>query len=664
MSVTRLPPSLRILLAGINLLGMALAACTFLRGDLQWSLPLLVIAIMAALAAPQTVTIGARMDMSSFHPFILSAMLLLGTGEALITSSAAIVALSFVSKRRWEAYRFLFNLNGMLVTTWVTCRIYQLAGGRAGAPVLERDLPALMTAAFAFYLSNTFLVASAVGLSTSTSILRVWREKYLWSAPSYFAGAALAMILVLMVGRFGIYSLLLCLPLSALIFYSYKLYVDKMQEKQRHVDDIHRMNRDLERKVRERTDELEILNQKLKESNAELIRANNLKSEFLANMSHELRTPLNAIIGFSELLLERHGSPLAVEQREYVTDILSSGRHLLELINDILDLSKIEAGKMSLSLEEFDLESVVEEALMTLKVEASRKEIRMDARLDPSVATLVADRAKVKQILTNLLSNAVKFTPPAGRVSLGTVRRDDSLEVYVEDTGIGIRPEDQERIFAAFIQVDGSYARQYQGTGLGLTLVKRFVGMHGGEVWVKSEMGRGSVFTFRIPLAPARSPSAEPIAEPLAETHASPIVPGSRGGLILVVEDNPGNMKLTREILVSRGYRVLEAASGEEALDALKFIHPDLILMDLQLPGMDGLTVTRRLKSDPATRDIPTLALTAHAMPKDLERAREAGCAGTIAKPIDTINFPQRVAATLQGRTLPGSAAEGRSKIA
>src|SRR4030095_16594357 len=146
MSVTRLPASLRILLAGINLLGISLAAWTFLRGDLHGSLPLLVIAIMAALAAPQTVTIGARMDMSSFHPFILSAMLLLGTGEALITSRAAIIALSFVSKRRWEAYRFLFNLNGMLVTTWVTCKIYQLAGGRAGAPVLERGLPALMTA--------------------------------------------------------------------------------------------------------------------------------------------------------------------------------------------------------------------------------------------------------------------------------------------------------------------------------------------------------------------------------------------------------------------------------------------------------------------------------------------------------------------------------------
>jgi CheY-like chemotaxis protein len=213
--------------------------------------------------------------------------------------------------------------------------------------------------------------------------------------------------------------------------------------------------------------------------------------------------------------------------------------------------------------------------------------------------------------------------------------------------------------------VDGSYARKYQGTGLGLTLVKRFVELHGGRITVKSDIGRGSQFTFRIPLAPARSPGREPIAEPaLAEPFCAPPDAVERGGLILIVEDNPGNMKLTREILVSRGYRVLEAASGEEALDALKFIHPDLILMDLQLPGMDGLTVTRRLKSDPATRDIPTLALTAHAMPKDLERALEAGCAGTIAKPIDTVRFPQRVAATLRGRALSDGAAEGRSENA
>ena len=175
---------------------------------------------------------------------------------------------------------------------------------------LDRDLPALLAATMGFFLVNTLLVSGAVGFSTGTSVPRVWREKYLWSAPSYFGGAALAMLLALMVIRFGIYSLLLCLPLSALLYYSYRLYVEKMEEKQRHMDDIQRMNRDLERKVRERTDELEILNQKLKESNAELIRANNLKSEFLANMSHELRTPLNAIIGFSELLMEQGPHPL------------------------------------------------------------------------------------------------------------------------------------------------------------------------------------------------------------------------------------------------------------------------------------------------------------------------------------------------------------------
>jgi len=652
MAMTRLPHPLQVFLTAVNLLGISLTAWTLWRSGLELSFPLLVIAAMAAVAAPHTVTIGARMEMSTFHPFILTAMVLLGTAPAQSTAAAAIASMALFPQRRWERFRLLFNLNGMLVTTWVTCQVYHLFGGRVGSPTLERDLPALMAATLAFYLVNTLLVASAVGLSTGAPVLRVWREKYLWSASSYFGGAALAMILGLMVGRFGIYSLLLCLPLSALIYYSYRLYVEKAEEKQRHMDDIRGMNRDLERKVRERTDELEILNQKLKESNAELIRANNLKSEFLANMSHELRTPLNAIIGFSELLLEQGTHPLGSDQREYVADILSSGRHLLELINDILDLSKIEAGKMRMSLDEFDLEPVVEEAMMTLRVEASRREIRLDATLDPVLQAVVADRAKFKQILTNLLSNAVKFTPPGGRVHLATSREGANLRVTVEDTGIGIRREDQERIFAAFIQVDGSYARKYQGTGLGLTLVKRFVEMHGGEISVRSEVGKGSVFTFRIPLAP--EPGESEVDAPLSGGTSLDVASGNppegTGGLILVVEDNPGNLKLAREILASRGYRVLEAATGEEALDAVKFIRPDLILMDIQLPGMDGLTVTRKLKSNPATQDIPTIALTAHAMPGDQARALEAGCVGYIAKPIDTATFPRRVAEVLKHR--------------
>ena len=660
MALATQPRRLRIYLTAVNVLGLSLTAVSFFRQPLVPSIPLLIIAAMAAIAAPHTVTIGARMEMSVFHPFILTAMLVLGPTPAHVTAVVSVAAMAIFPRNRWESYRLLFNLNGMLVTTGVTCLLFAAAGGHSGSPVLERDLPALLASTVAFYLANTLTVSAAVALSTNARVLAVWKEKYLWSAPSYFAGAALAMILGLLVGRFGIYSLLLCLPLSALLYYSYRLYSETLEEKQKHVDDIQRMNRDLERKVRERTDELEILNQKLKESNAELIRANNLKSEFLANMSHELRTPLNAIIGFSELLLEHGERSLAEGQREYVSDILSSGRHLLELINDILDLSKIEAGKMRLALDEFDLGEVAEEALMILRVEASRKDIRLEAELEPAAREVVADRAKLRQILTNLLSNAVKFTRPGGRVKLAASCRDGRLEVRVQDTGIGIRPEDQERIFAAFIQVDGSYARKYQGTGLGLTLVKRFVEMHGGAIRVESEVGKGSTFILTLPQSVHQE---EPVAEAGAPGATAPAGGEERAGggeSILVVEDNPANMKLAREILAARGYRVLEAASGEEALDALRYIHPDLILMDLQLPGMDGLTVTRRLKGDPATRDIPTVALTAHVMPGDDSRALEAGCVGYIPKPIDTVSFPQRVAEILIRH--PAPSAPGKAK--
>ena len=643
------PRRLRIYLTAVNVVGISLAAASFLRQPPDPSIPLLILAAMAAVAAPHTVTIGARMEMSVFHPFILTAMLLLGPSAAHLTAVVSVGSMAIFPRQRWESYRLLFNLNGMLITTGVTCLLFAATGGRSGAPTMERDLPALLIATAGFYLVNTLLVSGAVGLSTGGRVLTVWKDKYLWSAPSYFAGAALAMILGLLVGRFGIYSLLLCLPLSALMYYSYRLYVETLEEKQRHVDEIQRMNRDLERKVRERTDELEILNQKLKESNAELIRANNLKSEFLANMSHELRTPLNAIIGFSELLLEHGERSLADSQREYVGDILSSGRHLLELINDILDLSKIEAGKMRLALDEFDLGQVAEEALMILRVEASRKDIRLEAELEPAARDIVADRSKLKQILTNLLSNAVKFTPPGGRVRLAAARRQERLEIRVEDTGIGIRKEDQERIFAAFIQVDGSYARKYQGTGLGLTLVKRFVEMHGGSITVESAVGKGSTFCVTLPTSARQElPETVPAGVPEAEDDGAGTAAACRGGeSILVVEDNPANLRLAREILAARGYRVLEAASGEEALDTLRYIHPDLILMDLQLPGMDGLTVARRLKGDPATRHIPTVALTAHVMAGDDSRALEAGCVGYIPKPIDTLSFPQRVAEIL-----------------
>jgi signal transduction histidine kinase/CheY-like chemotaxis protein len=487
--------------------------------------------------------------------------------------------------------------------------------------------------------------------------------------------------------RFGLYAFILSLPLCVLIYYSYKLYLDKLEEKRQHIEDIQEMNAGLERKVRERTLELEIVNEKLQESNLELKRASSMKSEFLANMSHELRTPLNAIIGFSELLLDPGFGGLGEDQKSHVEDILGSGRHLLDLINDILDLSKIEAGKMHLNRECFDMAPALDEAMALLRIEAGKKQIDLTSRIDGESAGILADRSKVKQVMYNLLSNAVKFTPAGGRVSVTVVREEGLLSVSVADTGIGIGAEDQERIFQAFTQVDGSYARQYQGTGLGLALVKKFIEMHGGQVKLTSTINVGSTFSFRIPLLQPPG-SRDPVPRPAApidadappstgdaiavpsdgegnsdggelgagartsegEEHRDETIarPDDTGELIMVVEDNPSSMRLFASLLRSAGYRVVEKTSGEEALDALRSLIPRLILMDIQLPGMDGLTVARSLRDDPERSRIPIVALTAHAMQGDEYRAREAGCSGYITKPIESARFPTQIAAFLK----------------
>ncbi|HYS06257.1 MAG TPA: ATP-binding protein [Candidatus Dormibacteraeota bacterium] len=618
-------------------------------GTLTFDTEFLMLALIGAVMAPHTVHLGMRVEMSISHPFILATMILLGTANAVLISILCIASLCFIRTPRMEFYRALFNISSFVVTTFATCRTYVLFGGSAqGGGVVP--MVALMVATLVFYLVNTYSISGVVALSGRLNLFKVWHENFLWSAPSFFAGGSLALGMSYFLQRFGIYSFVLSLPFCVLIYYSYKLYLDKLEEKKQHLEDIERMNADLERKVKERTQELEVVNQKLQESNLELQRANSLKSEFLANMSHELRTPLNAVIGFSELLLDTGSGTLGEDQKDYVADILSSGRHLLELINEILDLSKIEAGKMKLSAEEFEIGPVCEEAMALLRVEAGRKHIEIVLDVEDSALEVRADRNKVKQIMNNLLSNAVKFTHPGGRVTLRTRRVVDRLAVSVIDTGIGIKDEDQERIFQAFTQVDGSYARRYQGTGLGLTLVKKFVEMHGGSVTLESRFGEGSDFTFTIPGVLSPRPQAEEAS--LSErpegvtrlTHDA----DRQGDLILVVEDNPINLKLVRDILKASGYRVAESTTGEEALDALKFIRPDLILMDIQLPGMDGLRAARLLRDNPETRDIPVVALTAHVMKGDEVRAKEAGCAGYIPKPIEPGIFPRQIAAFLQ----------------
>ena len=231
--------------------------------------------------------------------------------------------------------------------------------------------------------------------------------------------------------------------------------------------------------------------------------ANRHKSEFLASMSHELRTPLNAIIGFSEVLSERMFGELNDKQAEYIDDILSSGRHLLSLINDILDLSKVEAGRMELDVAPFHLPSALEVALTLVRERAARHGVALGLEVDPRVGELAGDERKVRQVMLNLLSNAVKFTPDGGRVDVRAALEGDEVRVSVADTGVGIAAEDQDKIFEAFRQVGADGAARREGTGLGLTLTQQFVELHGGRIWVESEPGKGSTFTFTLP---ARAP--------------------------------------------------------------------------------------------------------------------------------------------------------------
>ncbi|MDN3515389.1 MAG: protoglobin domain-containing protein [Candidatus Brocadia sp.] len=333
--------------------------------------------------------------------------------------------------------------------------------------------------------------------------------------------------------------------------------------------------------------------------------ANKAKSEFLANMSHELRTPLNAIIGFSEVLRDKLCGDLNEEQMDFVMDIHSSGNHLLQMINDILDLSKVESGKLELKYEEFEIGKAIEAVLITLKGLALKKSLTIKTILRHSSDRLSADPVKFKQIMYNLLSNAIKFTLENGKISIQTkLNRDkkDFIEVAVTDTGIGIAPEDYPKIFVEFSQVDSSYSRKFEGTGLGLALTKKLVEMHGGKIGFESKVGAGSTFRFTLPMYSTAPLNKRREVVPLPEKPVS-------HGTVLVVEDDPKTSELLCVFLNKSGYQTITAFDGEDALLKAKKFKPFAITLDIMLPKKDGWEVLKELKEDKDVKDIPVLVI-------------------------------------------------------
>jgi signal transduction histidine kinase/DNA-binding response OmpR family regulator len=540
---------------------------------------------------------------------------------------------------------------------------------------------------------------------------------------------------------------------------------------------LRQMNDVLEQRVEERTAALTA-------ANSDLAKATRLKDEFLASMSHELRTPLNAILGLSEALQEHVYGPLTDKQGQTLHRIEESGRHLLALITDILDLSKIEAGKVELQVTPIDVEGVCQASLRLIRDSAHTKHLTITSTVDSAVTTLLADERRLKQMLVNLLSNAVKFTPAAGRIGLHVTGHpaEQVVSFTVWDTGIGIADADRARLFQPFVQLDSSLARHHAGTGLGLSLVSRLAALHGGRITLESTVGQGSRFRLELPwrvATPGRAPApqeehgawplaglervmvvedtpahAEQVVRYLHElavhvivypqsagvvdyarttqpevilldlalpdgsgwdvlaqlkaescTREIPVVivsvldeqaqglaqgaaaylvkPVSReqlqttvrqvrahqrrgapaegvprqhvmpggGPLLLLADDNAINVTTVGDYLRAKGYRVTVAGTGADALAQASALHPSLILMDIQMPGMDGLEATRRLRAepDPHVAATPIIALTALAMPGDRERCLDAGVNAYVTKPVRLHDLLQIIATQLQG---------------
>ena len=368
---------------------------------------------------------------------------------------------------------------------------------------------------------------------------------------------------------------------------------------------------ELEARVNERTGELHAANEQLhreiaerRRAQAEADRASRLKSEFLANMSHELRTPLNAILGFTQLIHDGAVAPESPQFTEFLGDILASGHHLLQLINDVLDLSKVEAGKLEFHPEPVDLCVLVAELLAIMRTTAAAKSIVITSEVAPDMPAVVIDAARLKQILYNYVSNALKFTEPGGRVVVSAKVADDGthFRLGVEDTGIGIAPADFERLFIEFQQLDAGVAKKHAGTGLGLALCKRLVEAQGGSVGVSSTLGKGSTFYAVLPLR--------------ADNTVAPLPPSSLPGtyegapVVLVVEDNARDRALLVKTLVAAGYAVDEARTGAQALAKCSERTFDAITLDLLLPDASGLDVLSSVRASNRNSEVPVIVVT------------------------------------------------------
>jgi signal transduction histidine kinase len=466
---------------------------------------------------------------------------------------------------------------------------------------------------------------------TATALASLQGESYISVVIQDFSGKIL--------GNLGVIDTKPLPADTATLKFILQLFANRVGAEMRRQDD--------EDKIHENNRNLELMNQ-------QLLHATRRKNEFLATMSHELRTPLNAILGMSEALEDEVFGVLNECQTKSLRTIRRSGRHLLSLINDILDVSKIEAGKLKLEIVTTSVQDLCSSSLIFVKQQAFDKQTKLEVVLPPAVGNIAVDERRMRQLLINLLSNAVKFTPAGGQIVLSATRqeKEDSedgsswIEFKVTDTGIGISSTDQLMLFQPFVQLDSSLNRQYAGTGLGLTLVKQIAELHGGSVSLQSELRQGSCFTVHLPhtcLLSDQDTCSFSIFDSLTSHPHISCKKGTASPLILLAEDHEANISTFSSYLTAKGYRMIVAENGQKAIDLARSDRPDLILMDIQMPYVDGIQAITTIRQSPGLVNIPIIALTALAMAGDRERCLAAGANDYLTKPVKLRQLNQKI---------------------